>query len=158
MASAAHRPTDEAFQCSICIEDYTRPRKLPICGHTFCEECLLAYVRKLKDTRKISGGFSCPLCRGTNATAKELKDSRKWINKLEIDVEFVAKLNASTKNDMEFCGPCLGMRQFSKIKLYCLECREMLCKGCSSIHQINKSSSQHRFINFDEGPTGNKQF
>lgn len=142
--------TEDFFQCSICIEDYTRPRKLPKCGHTFCEECILAYVNKLKEADSLSQGYPCPLCRGINATAADLKDPRQWVNKLEIDVDAVAKLTTSMKTDAEFCGSCLVLRQFSKIQFYCLQCREMMCKSCSSIHQVSKMSRHHIIVNMDE--------
>ena len=141
--------TEDFFQCSICIEDYTRPRKLPKCGHTFCEECILAYVNKLKEADSLSQGYPCPLCRGINATAADLKDPRQWVNKLEIDVDAVAKLTTSMKTDAEFCGSCLVLRQFSKNQFYCLQCREMMCKSCSSIHQVSKMSRHHIIVNMD---------
>ncbi|KAI8321816.1 hypothetical protein GQ54DRAFT_304487 [Martensiomyces pterosporus] len=42
-----------ALQCSICLETFSRPHSLG-CGHVFCEECLLQWLRQSK---------KCPSCR-----------------------------------------------------------------------------------------------
>lgn len=138
MMAAAVDADEDFFQCSICIEDYTRPRKLPKCGHTFCEDCLVAYAKKLKDTKKNSQGFPCPLCRGINAAAMDLIDPGKWVEKLEINVDAVRRLTTKVTNGTQFCNPCLELQRFSNTGWFCFECRDMLCVPATTCTECAK--------------------
>lgn len=156
---AAAVDADEDFlQCSICIEDYTRPRKLPKCGHTFCEDCLVAYAKKLKDTKKNSQGFPCPLCRGINAAATDLIDPEKWVEKLEINVDAVRRLTTKVTNGTQFCNPCLELQRFSNTGWFCFECRDMLCRACYDMHRVCKASRHHSVVRFDGDKYERKSF
>ncbi|KAK3099411.1 hypothetical protein FSP39_004033 [Pinctada imbricata] len=52
---------DTFLSCSICFQQFTRPKALP-CLHSFCEGCLRDYIVSRFES---SGQFPCPLCRQT---------------------------------------------------------------------------------------------
>ncbi|XP_050388928.1 tripartite motif-containing protein 2-like [Patella vulgata] len=49
---------DDTHICSICLEDFTKPKILP-CFHTFCEHCIDNYIKAHSHLNK----FNCPNCR-----------------------------------------------------------------------------------------------
>ena len=51
-AAAADTSTDDT--CTICMCPFTKPKTLPKCKHTFCEECIDACFKKMKP--------ACPVC------------------------------------------------------------------------------------------------
>lgn len=51
-----------AGMCGICCEMLNRPYKLQICGHSFCEQCLMfSITASLKDLTCFP--LKCPHCR-----------------------------------------------------------------------------------------------
>ena len=50
--------TDEFLQCPLCMDQFTSPKVLP-CQHTFCLNCLKAYV----EARSFYAMLPCPLCK-----------------------------------------------------------------------------------------------
>ena len=40
--------------CSICLDEYSEPKKLSTCGHTFCKACINKWLERKS---------SCPCCR-----------------------------------------------------------------------------------------------
>ena len=47
----------EADNCTICMDAIENPKTLDKCGHTFCQECIDEYFRKVKK--------NCPVCNKT---------------------------------------------------------------------------------------------
>ena len=63
--TTTHNPAEQALEklsnqlsCSVCLEEYRRPRVLP-CLHVFCEACL----EKLVGTQRDKLRAPCPNCR-----------------------------------------------------------------------------------------------
>ncbi|CAH1239794.1 TRIM2 [Branchiostoma lanceolatum] len=121
------------FDCSICLQMFTRPKVLP-CGHTFCKDCLVTYVK---------GGWSCkcPTCKRPaylngkkgsegvesltdNISLGNLRDdfaSLTIINKQGREVEHHVQLT-----NQQVCVKHYGM----EVKFYCPSCEEVICGEC----------------------------
>ncbi|KAF2851605.1 hypothetical protein T440DRAFT_393927, partial [Plenodomus tracheiphilus IPT5] len=50
--------TEVDTECSICLETHRSMRRLGVCGHMFCADCL---VKQMKST--MVRRYSCALCR-----------------------------------------------------------------------------------------------
>lgn len=56
--SLRSRIKEDFLTCSICFNNFTQPKALP-CLHTYCLDCLQAYVTSCATAEK----FPCPMCR-----------------------------------------------------------------------------------------------
>lgn len=61
--------------CAICLDPVNHPASLPACGHTFCHECLAAYLKGLFGTgaagaEAITVFAKCPLCRAPSCVIR----------------------------------------------------------------------------------------
>ncbi|XP_066296953.1 uncharacterized protein [Branchiostoma lanceolatum] len=121
------------FDCSICLQMFTRPKVLP-CGHTFCKDCLVTYV-------KDGWSCKCPTCKRPaylngkkgsegvesltdNISLGNLRDdfaSLTIINKQGREVERHVQLT-----NQQVCVKHYGM----EVKFYCPSCEEVICGEC----------------------------
>lgn len=53
------------MRCSYCLHEYDRqfvvPRKVPKCGHTFCEDCITCILTPENSNNSFEKEFTCPL-------------------------------------------------------------------------------------------------
>jgi hypothetical protein len=127
MATAACPGHDDSFSCSICLEEFTKP-KLLSCFHTFCCKCIQQHMYN----HGSRGAFNCPICRA------------------EIDIPTDGKADAFQTNfyltgrhDLpcvvcEFCDNSATMR--------CLECEDKFCKNCIKQHAKSKATRDHHVV------------
>lgn len=137
---------EDLLKCAICFELYTEPRKLPRCGHTFCELCLLTYARTLEKNNELKSEFPCPFCRASipGPRSKTLTD---WIKSFASDTNMLSKLHAHRdKTAIVTCSPCTELRNSSAAEQYCIECAENLCKSCAKVHTAFKLSKHHYVV------------
>ena len=74
-------------------DDLKAPIKMAHCGHSFCNECLIAYVRG-------AGRWECPKCRKiTNSTVEELPRNFD----LENIVESLSNIQIQPNTEFGFC-------------------------------------------------------
>ena len=65
-ASKGASVSEKDFECSICIEPWTKAVTLVPCGHTFCEACLFPdgrFSKRGAGKRKYHEFENCPECR-----------------------------------------------------------------------------------------------
>ena len=135
--------------CSICLESYSKPRKLPQCSHSFCENCIREYVSlKLKDTRD---SFLCPSCRVINHVPTNHGDVNEWIKSLDKNEELMSseKLQGAEK----ITGTCSSCAEFgvsSKAVKYCADCFEAFCKPCFIGRHSFKPFKNHQVTDTEE--------
>ena len=48
----------QEISCSLCLDVFNEPKKLPACDHVFCKECLEMLAK-----RNVTAAVSCPECR-----------------------------------------------------------------------------------------------
>ena len=147
--------SEELFACSICYGQLINPRQLPECLHTFCENCLLTYLNKLKFNDKDSCEFQCPNCRGHIPLPKATEDLQSWVKSLETsenddqDMELDTTLKGENVNDL-LCIPCKDIDKLVTADKHCIECKENLCASCSRIRQGLELLKGHTLIDIGD--------
>ena len=149
----------ESVKCPICLEHYVEPRKLPNCEHSFCEECLFTYVRKLMDSNEFESGIACPFCRTINPAPKDRDGIRVWCQSLEKNenIQFVSREsneNESTRSD-NMCDSCSIFGISSKATKLCNNCFELLCVSCSVGRHSLRSYRNHKLRELEVDSKGN---
>ena len=130
----------QEITCNICLRLMVDPRTLP-CTHVYCSECLERLHERYKETRRC---LQCPECHQTvqipsNDTAEFPKDFRTARLKevyetiLQINQSTCPTTNSTMKSRFESIFEC----QFhgSPIEMYCISCRDVLCKECVQTHK-----------------------
>ena len=148
MASASD--PDEILNCPVCVEKYKEPRKLPGCSHSFCENCILTYVLKLKQEDLLGREFQCPVCRLPTLVPDNTTINIEWIRTMDKDTELVSKTNKQvTEIADDSCSPCKYLSKQSVSKLFCLNCDEYFCESCSKALHASKWNRNHTLIESD---------
>ncbi|XP_071484772.1 E3 ubiquitin-protein ligase RNF166-like [Diadema antillarum] len=98
---ASSSDSDEVYKCSICLELFQKPTRIP-CNHVFCEECLNPYITVASP--------SCPLCRITFNPKKRCRAK---------DVE----KQMSSKKDC--CVGCKKKMALSKLRQHTQSCSQV---------------------------------
>ena len=137
---------DVGLVCSLCLEQFVNPRKLPDCGHCFCESCLITYMTKLNDNKELENKLKCPLCT-KYITIPEGISIKEWVMMLETD-HVKGKRNRHEERDG--CASCKSLGEESKPAVYCLDCLEMLCHVCSKIRHTYKLLKHHKYIDIEK--------
>lgn len=133
--------SDKDLTCRICLQEYTEPKKLPNCGHSFCKSCLISYISKEINKNETENEFQCPLCRSIN-NGPSVKDTlAEWIQNRDNSTECAPKLE-----DQDNCESCKTLAKDSKADYFCLDCQESLCKLCSDIRHTLKSLQLHKVV------------
>ncbi|XP_050406348.1 tripartite motif-containing protein 2-like [Patella vulgata] len=122
---------DDTHRCTICLEDFTKPKILP-CFHTFCEHCLESHIAsQIYDLNR----FRCPNCR------------------TEIRVPFGGASKFSTnfyiqpndKTQKYFCP----RHKTKEIEFYCLDCHVTMCCSCLLLEHTTHSKTDLTEIDQD---------
>ena len=133
---------DVGLVCSLCLEQFVNPRKLPDCGHCFCESCLITYMRKLNDIKELENKLKCPVCTIHNIIPEEI-GIKEWVVMLETDY---VKGKRHGHEEQDGCASCKSLCEESKPAVFCLDCLEMLCQVCSEIRHTCKLLKHHKYI------------
>ena len=133
---------DVGLVCSLCLEQFINPRKLPDSGHCFCESCLITYVTKLNDKNELENKVKCPACTIQN-TIPEGIAIKEWVMMLETNC-----VNGQRNRNIEQngCASCKFLGEDTKPKIFCLDCSEKLCHGCSKIRHTYEPIQHHKCI------------
>ena len=131
--------------CSLCLEQFVNPRKLPDCGHCFCESCLITYMTKLNDNNELENKLKCPVCTMNNAMPEDIA-IKEWVMLLETDC---VKGQRNGRRDQDKCASCKSLGRESKPTLFCLDCIKSLCHGCSEIRHTYEPIQNHKCIDIE---------
>ena len=139
------------LSCPVCFELLNKPRKLPLCFHKFCEECLNSYVGELEQKQELTDGVKCPVCRQINPGPEQGQDVPEWIRMLELDKDVLEKVNQCKMGEVmvEICGGCKESNNATKATKLCIDCQEYLCNNCSQFAHKFKAMKGHTILEND---------
>ena len=137
---------DVALVCSLCLEQFVNPRKLPDCGHCFCKTCLITYMTKLNDNKELENKVKCPVCTRYN-TIPGRYDIKEWVMMLETDC---VDGQRKGRKEQDGCASCKSLGRQSKSTIFCLDCLEKLCQVCSEGRHTFKLMKHHKYIDIEK--------
>ena len=137
---------DVGLVCSLCLEQVVDPRKLPDCGHCFCESCFITYMTKLNDNKKLKNKVKCPVCTRYN-TIPGRYDIKEWVMMLETDC---VDGQRNGRKEQDGCASCKSLGRQSKPTIFCLDCLEKLCQVCSESRHTFKLMKHHKYIDIEK--------
>lgn len=109
----------DVLQCSVCYDTFDvsehMPRIAPLCGHTFCANCIIRITS--------FNSFTCPLCK-TSMGAATLK-------KFPINFALAKLINSSQQ--LGFCCPVHQSLRSEEL-MVCILCKKEFCPDCSLTH------------------------
>nr|XP_034307956.1 tripartite motif-containing protein 2-like [Crassostrea gigas] len=139
----------DLITCSICLENFTKPRYLP-CLHTYCEECLTNFISTAYDEDK--NGFSCPNCRMFNKVEVSENISPKMAAvKFPINHMIMTLLDQRHKEiNGVTCYSCSKRDRKASGKFWCYSCSAALCEACGEFHTSLPILADHRIAPLEE--------
>ena len=137
---------DVGLVCSLCLEQFVNPRKLPDCVHCFCETCLITYMRKLNDNKESENKVKCPVCTKYN-TIPEGIALKEWVMLLETNC---VNGQRNGRKEQDGCASCKSLGRESKSTVFCLDCLEKLCQVCSESRHTFKLMKHHKYIDIEK--------
>ena len=127
--------------CSVCREEYTRPRVLP-CLHVFCEACLQKVV--VAQANRLTA--TCPNCRQASQLPGEgvstLPSAFLIQNLFEVR-DTLEKVRDPKKVKCEKC-------EEGEAEQFCRNCGQFICQSCLKMHQKWKEFKGHEVCNLEE--------
>ncbi|XP_022079203.1 tripartite motif-containing protein 2-like isoform X2 [Acanthaster planci] len=130
--------SDKHLLCSICYEMYRKPKTLK-CLHSFCEDCLMNYVKSAK------GNIKCPVCRKTTLLP------RRGVRDLPSDFRLTSMTDMVLHTEGTSIPTC-PTHAGNMCGVYCETCREVMCLRC-----LKESHTAHEFDEVAGAVTAAKQ-
>ena len=143
-ASAAEKAMEKLsaqLSCSVCLEEYSRPRVLP-CLHVFCEACLEKMVGAQRDKRRAP----CPNCRKPAPLPEggvSSLPSAFYIHHLLEVREALEKVHNPEKAQCDKCGE-------GEVQGFCRDCGQFICQLCLDMHHKWKEFQNHEISSLDD--------
>ena len=137
---------DVGLVCSLCLEQFVNPRKLPHCGHCFCEACLITYMTTLNDNKELENKLKCPVCTIHN-TIPEGIAIKEWVMMLETNC---VNGQRNGRKEHDGCASCKSLGRESKPTIFCLDCLEKLCQFCTESRHTYKPIKHHKYIDIEK--------
>ncbi|XP_076453488.1 E3 ubiquitin-protein ligase TRIM45-like [Babylonia areolata] len=158
--SDADEAKPAATRCPFCNDTFTEPKLLP-CVHRFCRKCLVTWFESSTDNPV------CPVCKRSAITSSEYRKITADVNKggkksegeglsdtgprlaeavvdtLPTDTVLAVLADSTRKlSPPHVCSACPN-NQTHAVDL-CMECGDMLCRGCSAVHSRLSATSTHK--------------
>ena len=140
-AKEAMEKLSNQLSCSVCLEEYHRPRVLP-CLHVFCEGCLEKLVGTQRDKLKAP----CPNCRKPAPLPEggvSSLPSAFYIQHLFEVREALEKVGNHEKARCDKCGE-------GEVQAFCRDCGEFICQYCLGVHNKWKDFQSHEISSLDQ--------
>ena len=140
-AKEAMEKLSNQLSCSVCLEEYRRPRVLP-CLHVFCEGCLEKLVGTQRDKLKAP----CPNCRKPAPLPKggvSSLPSAFYIQHLFEVREALEKVGNPEKAKCDKCGE-------GEVQGFCRDCGLFICQQCIDTHCKWKELQSHEISSLDQ--------
>ena len=140
-AKEAMEKLSNQLSCSVCLEEYRRPRVLP-CLHVFCEGCL----EKLVETQRDKMKARCPNCRKPAPLPEggvSSLPSAFYIQHLFEVREALEKVGNPEKVRCDKCGE-------GEVQGFCRDCGLFICQQCLDMHRKWKELQSHEISSLDQ--------
>ncbi|XP_033481006.2 E3 ubiquitin-protein ligase TRIM21-like [Epinephelus lanceolatus] len=144
MAAANYLPSEDPFQCSICLDVFTDPVSTP-CGHNFCKNCITKHM----DT---DDKCQCPMCKKTVETEIVRKIKTKISEKVAQFRQSAQQKASSSSSQQQVstpgevpCDVCTGTKL--KALKSCLVCLASYCETHLEPHLTMSGLKRHQLIN-----------
>lgn len=140
--------------CSVCFDSCVSTRNLPVCLHSFCEACILTFIKSLNED--VVSEFQCPVCRQRNIGPGSTGDVHDWLLSLELNIPGPIQ-NGKRTEDAELCVRCKENEKSTLAIKYCFDCQEFLCEMCCRIGHGFKQLKHHLLINIEQDSCDRKE-
>ncbi|XP_050418113.1 tripartite motif-containing protein 55-like [Patella vulgata] len=117
---------ESKFTCSICLNNFTKPKLLPCCHHTFCQQCIDDYIKAHARLNK----FKCPICR--QETAVPSGGASQFVTNFYLEDD---------DDDKQYCIK----HKKKEIEVYCRDCHKPCCSVCVMVDHTG-----HTLADLDE--------
>ncbi|CAI8040224.1 Tripartite motif-containing protein 3 [Geodia barretti] len=141
LAQEALEKLSNQLSCSVCLEEYRRPRVLP-CLHVFCEACL----EKLVGTQRDKLSALCPNCRKPATLPQggvSSLPSAFYIQHLFEVREVLEKVRDPEKAQCDKCGE-------GEVQGFCRDCGQFICQHCLITHRKWRELQGHEISTIDQ--------
>ena len=128
---SAIKKVSDQLVCSVCREEYSRPRVLP-CLHVFCESCL----EKLVDMRSIL----CPNCRRSASLPGSSVSIFPRVFYIQHLFEIREALEMAQNHKKASCSKCGE----GEVQAFCADCGQFICSLCHDMHLKWKELQGHQ--------------
>ena len=140
-ADQAMEKLSDQLSCSVCLEEYRRPRVLP-CLHVFCEACL----EKLAVAQGGRLSAPCPNCRQPAQLPRggvASLPSAFYIQHLFEVKDALEKVRDPKKAQCDKCGE-------GEAQGFCRDCGQFICQLCLDMHRKWRELQSHEISSFNE--------
>lgn len=119
-----------SVECPICLDKLQQPKSLP-CLHSFCLECLRAYITKEMAGEKSVMTFPCPICRTVTLPVDPTAPVKDWSRRFPTN-SLILELFQETPS---FCGPCKRKdNSDTPAEFWCKRMDSFFCLRCKTSH------------------------
>ncbi|XP_065915589.1 tripartite motif-containing protein 2-like [Dysidea avara] len=139
---AANQVTEKVpiyLSCPVCHELYKKPKYLPTCYHSYCEECLV--------TLQAGSDLICAVCKQTTQIpsdgVKQLPN-HLFLTRLADEMTIKQKIE---RNEEILCTACIRK---SPVTSFCSDCATLMCKECDESHKYSSDKQGHSVIQLDQ--------
>ena len=140
-ADQAMEKLSDQLSCSVCLEEYRRPRVLP-CLHVFCEACL----EKLAVAQGGRLSAPCPNCRQPAPLPQggvASLPSAFYIQHLFEVKDALEKVRDPKKAQCDKCGE-------GEAQGFCRDCGQFICQLCLDMHRKWRELQSHEISSLNE--------